>query len=282
MHHFNLIMLMSSIRLIRTTTYTSECDPGWIDASSVGLGCLWFDTSAKSYSDATIFCENMDSSLIEIDTPLQMNFTTEKLKTISETAKWQNFEGYQWKAWWGGATDEEKEGTWTWASGKPVESFVWGPGQPSNTYNQDYFCFSIDNRYGKEHFIGNDCSAKNYPLCQKKMYKPNLKEELVCNENWEDASNVGLGYLWFETSLRMNYGNAVTFCKDRNSSLIEINSPEQMNYAIQKLNNISEKVDWNKYYTYYLLITLTNGKAGGVVPQRRRIMYGFGQNQEHF
>ena len=49
----------------------------------------------------------------------------------------------------------------------------------------------------------------------------------------------------------MNYGNAVTFCKDRNSSLIEINSPEQMNYAIQKLNNISEKVDWNKYYTYY-------------------------------
>ena len=80
-------MLMSSIRLIRTTTSTSECDTGWIDASSVGLGCLWFDTSAKSYSDATIFCENMDSSLIEIETPLQMNFTTEKLKTISETAK---------------------------------------------------------------------------------------------------------------------------------------------------------------------------------------------------
>ena len=221
MVHFNLIMtlLISYIRFIRTSTYTSECDTSWIDASSVGLGCLWFDTSAKSYAEATTFCENMDSSLIEIETPLQMNFTTEKLKTISETAEWQNFQGYQWKAWWGGATDEAKEGMWTWASGKPLslDSFVWGPGQPSNTENQDYFCFLIDKHYNKENFIGNDCSGKNYPLCQKKRHKPNFNEELVCNKNWEDASNMGLGYLWLETSLGMNYGNAVTFCKDRNS-----------------------------------------------------------------
>ena len=179
-----------------------------------------------------------------------MNFITEKLKKISETVGWHNVHGYLWKAWWGGATDVEKEGTWTWATGKYVDTFVWGPGQPDNTFNQDYFCFLIDQKTYQENFVGHACTAYNYPLCQRKLHEP-VNKHLGCNENWEDASNMGLGYLWFETTLKMNYGNAITFCKDKNSSLVEIDSPEQMNYTIMRLKVISENVDWEDYNIWY-------------------------------
>ena len=63
-----------------------------------------------------------------------------------------------------------------------------------------------------------------------------------CNDDWEDASDVGLGYLWFETSETMTYGSAVTFCENRNSKLIEIDSYKQMSYIVHKLRTASS--DW--------------------------------------
>ena len=77
---------MSDIRTISGAA--AMCNENWVDASSVDLGCLLFDTSAKSYAEATKFCEDMDSSLIEIETPAQMEFITKELRTFSESAGW--------------------------------------------------------------------------------------------------------------------------------------------------------------------------------------------------
>ena len=86
---------------------------------------------------------------------------------------WQKYSSnnYRWKAWWGGATDEVEEDTWIWESGKPLplDSFVWGTGEPNNNNNQDYFCFIINDR-SDPNFFGNDCRGVGFPLCQQERY----------------------------------------------------------------------------------------------------------------
>ena len=52
-----------------------------------------------------------------------------------------------------------------------------------------------------------------------------------------------MGYLWFETSEWTNYDDAIKFCKNMNSSLIEIDSEEQFDYVANKLLTITENVE---------------------------------------
>ena len=65
----------------------------------------------------------------------------------------------------------------------------------------------------------------------------------ICNKDWEDADNVGLGYLWIEKSQKMNYADAKTFCENKNANLIEIESQDQMNFIKVKLKSVSESMD---------------------------------------
>ena len=68
----------------------------------------------------------------------------------------------------------------------------------------------------------------------------------ACNETWVDASSVGLGYLWFDTSELMRYENAIKYChQDRNSRLID--TPEQMDFTTKKLMPLNGKVLWQTY-----------------------------------
>ena len=158
----------------------SECTENWEDASDIGLGYLWFETSeTMNYADAVTFCKDRDSRLIEIDSQEQLNFTMEKLLTISEDVAWQSFpEGVPWetplqyKAWWGGATDTVEEGSWVWTqSGNPVQDFIWQSKQPNSKGGyQNYLCFEIkpsgDTPIGGNDF---DHDSKNFPLCQQQM-----------------------------------------------------------------------------------------------------------------
>ena len=144
------------------------CCDNWINASHVDLGFIWFEKSETlNYTDAVRFCQRRQSHLIEILTEEQMNFVVNKLKTIKNHVKvviWgDNLQG---KGWWSGATDKDEEDTWVWVqSGKSVEEFVWGSGQPDDYGNEDYFWFL--NWYG---FKGGDVAGhyKMYPLCQQK------------------------------------------------------------------------------------------------------------------
>ena len=55
--------------------------------------------------------------------------------------------------------------------------------------------------------------------------------------NWEDARNLNLGYLWFEKSSKIGYSQAKRFCEAQKSNLIEIETREQMNYIVGKLSS---------------------------------------------
>ena len=69
-----------------------------------------------------------------------------------------------------------------------------------------------------------------------------------CDDDWEDGSKVDLGKLWFETSEKLTYSEAVTFCENRNSQLIEIDSPEQWAFVNNKLKSISSgDVEWTQW-----------------------------------
>ena len=155
---------------VKTSTDGGACNDTWVDARSVSLGYLWFDTlELMRYENAIKYCQDRNSRLIEIYTPEQMDFTTKKLMPLNGKVDWQTYGNYYWKAWWGGATDKLKEGTWIWESGisLPLNSFVWGTNEPNNwNNNQDYFCFTV-NRETNPTFFGNDCGGNGFPLCQQ-------------------------------------------------------------------------------------------------------------------
>ena len=167
MHYF--IILAYLVNHIRSNNDVPICNKDWEDADNVGLGYLWIEKSQKmNYADAKIFCESKNANLIEIESQDQMNFIKEKLKSVGESMDPDQRDDIYW---WGGATDEDKEGTWKWTqSGKTFDttSFVWAEGQPNNAggNGEDYFCF-----WNKRGYLGNDCggSLKTFPLRQRKM-----------------------------------------------------------------------------------------------------------------
>ena len=130
------------------------------------------------YEEAISFCKAKHSSLVEIESPEQIDFITEKLKSISNKVEWQYWSNGgssgQWKAWWGGATDKDHENKWKWTISKvTIQDFVWGDGEPNdnngNGDGEDFFCFIITSE--ESDYYGNDCSGSmNYPLCQQKTY----------------------------------------------------------------------------------------------------------------
>ena len=57
------------------------CQDGWIDGKSLKLGCLYFHgQSAMTWPDASKYCQNHDSHLIEIFNETQLEFIQMKLK----------------------------------------------------------------------------------------------------------------------------------------------------------------------------------------------------------
>ena len=160
------ILLAYLANSVRSNNDVPICNKDWEDADNVSLGYLWIEKSQKmNYTDAKSFCENKNANLIEIESQQQMDFITEKLTTVGISMQSQDI------FWWGGATDEEEEGTWKWTqSGATFDSssFVWAVGQPDNAHGgvEHYFCF-----WNKEGYLGNDCggSLETFPLCQRKM-----------------------------------------------------------------------------------------------------------------
>ena len=63
---------------------STSCEGGWLDASLVDLGCLYFSELTKVYYDANKFCQDKGSHLIEIHTRAQMDFIKMELELNDE------------------------------------------------------------------------------------------------------------------------------------------------------------------------------------------------------
>ena len=105
-----------------------------MNAISVNLGCIKFDTSYKSYSDAVNYCTSQENSvLLEIKHQDQQDFVTNQAKAIStQVSWWLNLNRiqqspyciFQWVSNYGTPIYTP------WATGQPV-----GPDYAYHSYN---------------------------------------------------------------------------------------------------------------------------------------------------
>merc|ERR1712168_360601 len=139
-----------------TKDSAKSCSIGWMDASSVRMGCLYFDNSeAYNWADANIYCNEMDATLVEIDTIDQLDFVVMVLQVIVVIDASHN--------WWTAGTDQGVEGTWRWIStSEDVPYFVWASGQPGGGTKENCLYLASGS------FLGNDyaCTGTFYPICQ--------------------------------------------------------------------------------------------------------------------
>ena len=128
------------------TPFQENCDSGWIDGRSVGLGCIFISDSGMNYATSIQFCSDKESHLIEIHSPQQREFVASRLSV---------------NTFWVGATNPNEKTTWYWTvSGEVVKDFIWNTGEPGTEYK--FLCLANSG------FYGHDCTDNTrYPICQK-------------------------------------------------------------------------------------------------------------------
>ena len=141
----------------------SSCDVGWLDASSVAMGCLLFNSSAPlTWLEANARCQDYGHArLVEVYDDLQLDFLAMELSLLDD----QGQDGHHW---WTAGNDIGCEGNWTWmGSHISVEEYMWGSNHPAE--NTASNCLGLF--YGLD-YRGVDipCRATSYPICQKFAY----------------------------------------------------------------------------------------------------------------
>ena len=82
-----------------------SCEFGWLDGTHVNMGCILFEESNMTYSEAQEFCSSRNGMLAEILAEVDMEFIISQLEELGAPG------------WWGGASDAIIEGVWYWRQG---------------------------------------------------------------------------------------------------------------------------------------------------------------------
>ena len=158
---YKILISLLVLLILLESIHGSPCPKYWTDATHVGLGCLFFNTTTKmTWPEAQISCasENNHGHLVEIFNQEQKNFLVYKAFEIEALTGMGRY-------WWIGLTDETFEGRWIWPySLKEAEFFAWNTGQPSCGTNCNYVALYYGHDYKWDDIISNGSNL--YPLCQ--------------------------------------------------------------------------------------------------------------------
>jgi hypothetical protein len=138
----------------------NECDPAWVQATFVHMGCLYFEPELRlSWDMAGQYCQDEhNATLVEIEDTDQFDVVQMNLEMLAEHEG-----GAQY--WWTAATDSSREGRWVWmATLASVGSFIWAEGSPDPAVAA-YNCLSIKpTNHGATDSM---CTSEYKPICQK-------------------------------------------------------------------------------------------------------------------
>merc|ERR1719348_1084082 len=141
-----------------TSTTKIPCPEGWMDASYMDLGCIFFANRGFSWADADNYCQENSSALLEVYSQTHMDFIRSELFVL------ENFVGEH--VWWTGGSDVGREGQWYWTHTlTDIGDFVWKEDYPMGGIERQYLALSNDYDYFGADFK-NDFHT-GYPICQK-------------------------------------------------------------------------------------------------------------------
>uniref|UniRef100_A0A8C4NNA8 C-type lectin domain-containing protein n=1 Tax=Dicentrarchus labrax TaxID=13489 RepID=A0A8C4NNA8_DICLA len=126
-------------------------------SSQHGRQCYYFSISSLTWSESRDECRQKEGDLVQID-------SREEEKMNSE-----------WDMFWIGLTDSEKEGTWLWVDGSPLNESLtfWIHGEPDNRawYNPDgEDCVMMGKRAGAPDlkcWFDESCKYTRRSICEK-------------------------------------------------------------------------------------------------------------------
>jgi len=150
-------MALVIFTLILPTPADSACQEGWVDATSVGLGCLHFDIwNYYTWEEARLHCVEQGARLVEI-------YNKEQQETMVTAI---NAVGY--RTWWNGATRQphldSPSPAWYWIDSMvEVEQFGWGKDKPSGQVDHD--CAFLYYGLGYD-WMDAPCTSSYKAVCQ--------------------------------------------------------------------------------------------------------------------
>ena len=161
-----------------------ECEDGWLDSRENKLGCLLFESSVRSYSEASQYCEDRNAHLVEVLTQEQLDFLRNHLRNTYGAGIGSCTNAATCWCWWGGATKGQNprqkracggiescgRAYWYWPnSGQQVGNFIWADSDPdSSGGGQQGLCF-YGSKDPKSDYMAIDWPASytNPLICQQ-------------------------------------------------------------------------------------------------------------------
>ena len=132
------------------------CDAGWRHFNG---HCYLIEKVKKTWDDASAFCENRTSYLIEIKTDAEFDFVVEL------TLSYGGSTGF-----WIGATDRHKEGTFVYQhSNQQVPDKYWAPFE-SKFIRTDENCVTLSRFHGDLELFDIPCSLERNFVCKRHLF----------------------------------------------------------------------------------------------------------------
>ena len=137
---------------VRQAVARARCDKGWY--SFLDHCYYYISTERKTWDEANEYCQNIDSSLLEIDSNEEAQFILDTYPTRYGI--------------WVGAHDRAQQGQFVWQQSKqPVQKDLWAQYQPDNASGNEH-CVDIW-KYPEGKLYDGFCNYHKYFVCEKNI-----------------------------------------------------------------------------------------------------------------
>jgi len=232
-----MIRKLVSLVLVNVGLSCCSCPKDWVAANE--LGCLYFGGDQTTWLEASLLCESLNSSLVEI-------FSAEEQDLLSLLSSLE-IELTSVDGWWVGLDDIGHEGVWTWEqSGTVAEFYNWASGSPSTEWANSEDCvFIVSDTEQADNFLWMDSECNTdgtkiiAPLCQiKDQHNPSTEPPSTttpppCPTSKDDWPWVPFQSHCYKLVLgtQMDWDLAVDYCREEGEGdLVSIHSQEENNF----------------------------------------------------